>query len=265
VDWSDVPWPNTEEELRRAQERLAHEAAAALADEPWSLSPDPLVAGCFVAFAPVPPAPGGGDQAWAAAVTWRPSATSADGARASFRRSDRVLRGSHRDHEPRRSIDVTDQVVVGDRVAEPYRAGLLALREGPILMEAVAALDPPPDVLLVDATGLDHPRGAGLAVHLGAVTGRASVGATNRALVASGELPPAVRGASRPARLHGRTVGRWVCTRSGARPVLAHAGWRTDPDTAAALVLAVSTPAARTPVPLQEARRVAREARAIGR
>jgi hypothetical protein len=43
--------------------------------------------------------------------------------------------------------------------------------------------------------------------------------------------------------------------------VLAHAGWRTSPETAAAVVLAASTEAARTPVPLQEARRVAREAR----
>jgi deoxyribonuclease V len=71
------------------------------------------------------------------------------------------------------------------------------------------------------------------------------------------------RGATAPVQLDGQTVGVWTCTKPGARPVLAHAGWRTDPDTAAALVLAVSTPAARTPVPLQEARRVAREARAV--
>src|SRR5205807_8672844 len=151
------------------------------------------------------------------------------------------------------------------RARAPYGAGLLALREGPILERAVTGLRVPPDVLLVDATGLDHPRGAGLAVHLGAVTGVPSVGVTHRPLVAIGTLPPTRRGATSPAQLHGRTVGRWTCTRAGARPVLAHAGWRTDPDTAAALVLAVSTRAARTPVPLQEARRVAREARALGR
>jgi deoxyribonuclease V len=58
-------------------------------------------------------------------------------------------------------------------------------------------------------------------------------------------------------------VARWVCTRDRSRPVLAHAGWRTDAATAARLVLLASTPAARTPVPLQEARRVAREARSL--
>jgi len=44
---------------------------------------------------------------------------------------------------------------------------------------------------------------------------------------------------------------------------VAHAGWRTTAETAAAVVLAASSGAARTPVPLQEARRVAREARSL--
>jgi deoxyribonuclease V len=54
-----------------------------------------------------------------------------------------------------------------------------------------------------------------------------------------------------------------VCTRNGARPLVAHAGWRISPETAVDVVLETSTPAARTPVPLQEARRVAREARSL--
>lgn len=153
--------------------------------------------------------------------------------------------------------------MLADRVAAPYVPGLLALREGPVLAAAIAALEPRPDVLLVDATGLDHPRRAGLAVHLGAMSGIPTVGVTQRTLVAAGDLPELRRGASAPLHLDGRCVGFRVCTRTGARPVVAHAGWRTTPEIAAATVLAASTAAARTPVPLQEARRVAREARAI--
>jgi len=48
-----------------------------------------------------------------------------------------------------------------------YTSGLLALREGPLLEEAVR-LPALPEVLLVNATGRDHPRRAGLAPHLGA-------------------------------------------------------------------------------------------------
>jgi hypothetical protein len=60
-----------------------------------------------------------------------------------------------------------------------------------------------------------------------------------------------------------RVVARWLCTRTGAQPIVVHAGWRTDSDVAASVALAASTEGARTPVPLQEARRVAREMRAM--
>lgn len=164
---------------------------------------------------------------------------------------------------PRRADDVLAQAVAAERVPAAYVPGFLARREGPVLTTAVMALEVRPDVLLVDATGLDHPRRAGLAVHLGAATSIPTVGVTQRPLVASGPLPELRRGAMAPVRLDNRCVGFWVCTKTGARPVVAHAGWGTSPETAVQTVLAASTDAARTPVPLQEARRVAREARAL--
>jgi deoxyribonuclease V len=164
---------------------------------------------------------------------------------------------------PRRADDVIAQAVAAARVPAPYTPGFLARREGPALAAAVLALELIPDVLLVDATGIDHPRRAGLAVHLGAVTGITTVGVTQRPLVATGPLPVLRRGATTPVRVEDHVVGYWVCTKTGARPVVAHAGWRTSPETAVRAVLAASTDEARTPVPLQEARRVAREARAL--
>ena len=74
---------------------------------------------------------------------------------------------------------------------------------------------------------------------------------------------PGLLASSNPVAVEDRVVGRCVCTRTGAGPIVAHAGWRTDADVAAAVVLAASTEGARTPVPLQEARRVAREMRSI--
>lgn len=97
-----------------------------------------------------------------------------------------------------------------------------------------------------------------------ATAGLPTVGVTHRPLAASGPMPGLRRGETAPLDLDGRRVGWWVCTSTGARPVAASAGWRTTPETAARVVLAASTGAARTPVPLQEARRVAREARVLG-
>jgi deoxyribonuclease V len=252
-------WPATGDELVAVQHRLAGSAEIAVEFAPWSLPARPLVGGCFVAFARGEAGPGRpGDRAWAAAVVMRFDGSVPDAPR----RTDRHLRSASGDGQPRRADDVVAQAVAAQRVPASYTPGLLALREGPVLAAAVAALDVGPDVLLVDATGLDHPRRAGLAVHLGAVTGIPTVGVTQQPLVASGALPGEFRrGETAPLVLDGRGVGYWICTHTGARPVVAHAGWRTTPETAAKTVLAASTNAARTPVPLQEARRVAREAR----
>ena len=156
-----------------------------------------------------------------------------------------------------------EQSVVAGTVPSSYQPGFLALREGPLLAEAVCSLTRLPEVLLVDATGQDHPRKAGLALHLGAILDLPTVGVTHRPLLASGEAPVLERGATSPLSIDDSVVAYWVCTRSSARPVVAHAGWRTSPTTAAALVLACSSEAARTPIPLVEARRVVREARAV--
>jgi deoxyribonuclease V len=136
----------------------------------------------------------------------------------------------------------------------------LALRTGPLLETAVRALTVRPDVLLVDATGADHPRRAGLAVHLGAVLDIATVGVTHRPLLAAGDWPADQAGAMSPLLLNGDLVGYWVRTRAGHRPLAVHAGWRTDAHTAAQVVLAAAR--VRTPEPLRQARRLARTARA---
>lgn len=253
------PWPDSEENLVEVQSVLAGRAEAAVAYGLWAPPAAPLIAGCFAAYARGEAGPGHpGDRVWAAAVAWRPAAPGPSG-----RRSGAVLRGTLLGPAPRQAIDVDAQVVVAGRVPAAYAPGLLALREGPILDQALRSLSHRPDVIMVDATGLDHPRGAGLAIHLGAALDLPSIGATHRPLVGLGGFPDLRRGATAPVMVGDAEVARWVCTRTGSRPVLAHAGWRTDAATAARLVLLASTPAARTPVPLQEARRVAREARAL--
>jgi deoxyribonuclease V len=221
-------WPRTAPELVRVQGELA-----ALTPPLWRpAGPRPLVAGCFVCFGRGDAAPGNPEErGWAAAV---------------------LLRGDRRH---------VGTAVVSGTTAAPYEPGLLALREGSLLEAAVRALPELPEVLIANASGRDHPRRAGLALHLGAVLGVPSVGVTDRPLLASGGEPASERRATSPLRLEDAEVARALRTRAGARPVVVHAGWRTDLDAATAVVLA-ATRRARTPEPLRRARRAAREARA---
>jgi deoxyribonuclease V len=232
-------WPVTIPELEAEQVRLGAARPA-----PWTWpeagASDPLAApsaaggiaigGCFVCFGRGGGGAGrAGDAGWAAAAVWR------DG------------------------VTVATATACGSAGA-PYDAGHLALREGPLLEAAVRALPILPAVLLVNSTGRDHPRRAGLALHLGARVEIPTVGVTNRLLASSGVPPGEAAGADSPFAIEGEITGFWVRIRPATRALAAHAGWCTDPACALAIVLAC-TPRARTPEPLRAARRAAREAR----
>lgn len=51
----------------------------------------------------------------------------------------------------------------------PYVPGLLSFREGPAILAAWAKLHPSllPDVVMIDGQGIAHPRGLGIAAHMG--------------------------------------------------------------------------------------------------
>lgn len=222
-------WPVTAEALIREQEELARATPP-----PWRRTEDAATGGCFVCFARGKTGPGeAGDPGWSGAA---------------------IFRGSRR----------SAGAVVAGAAAAAYQPGLLALREGPLLEAAVLALVETPDLLLVNATGRDHPRGAGLALHLGAVLDVPTVGVTHRLLVAAGDWPTDERGARSPFHVRGERAGYWLRTRRGTRPLAVHAAWRTDAEGAVAAAAAVMG-ATRTLEPLREARRLARTARARAR
>lgn len=224
---SAPPWPSTAEELIALQEGLAR--LTDLRKEPPADAG--RVAACFVCFERGRSGPGAaGDRGWAAACLVVPGGGPMTA----------TVRGA---------------------AGASYEPGLLALREGPLLEAALRALPLDPGLLVVNATGRDHPRRAGLALHLGARLGVPSIGVTDRPLLATGEAPADRRGATSPLRIAGDTVASWVRTRRGVRPLVAHPGWLTDVDEAVELLLRL-TSRWRTPLPLRLAREAARLARA---
>ena len=224
---SFVSWPTSADELRRQQRQLA-----AARPPPWHPPADIYtIGGCFMCVAHKAPGHGRrGEVGWAGAAL----------------AVDRRIVG---------------RAVASGRAGAAYEPGHLALREGVLLETAIRALPNLPDVVLVNATGRDHPRGAGLALHLGAVLGLPTVGVTHRPLLARGEWPPDEQGARSPLMLGENVVGCWLRTRARARPLAVHPGWQTNLDAACAVVLA-AVGRVRAPEPLREARRVARRARA---
>jgi deoxyribonuclease V len=153
-----------------------------------------------------------------------------------------------------------DATTISGYAWAPYVPGMLAAREGPMLEQAVRSLRRFPDVVLVNATGRDHPRRAGLATHLGWALDLPTIGITHRPLVASGPWPPPAAGATSPLLIEGERVGWWVRTTANARPLAVSPGWRMDLDGALIGTLQ-AVGRFRTPEPVRVARRLARRAR----
>lgn len=128
---------------------------------------------------------------------------------------------------------VQESTAVG-RIAFPYVPGLLAFRELPAVLDALAALEQTPDTVVCDGYGLAHPRRLGLASHLGVLTGLRTLGVAKTPFTFDHHEPGPERGATSPLTdpATGEEVGRAVRTRPGVKPVYVSVGHRIGLDTA---------------------------------
>ncbi len=123
------------------------------------------------------------------------------------------------------------------RTTFPYVPGLLSFREGPAVMAAFEELRCRPDLLLMDGQGIAHPRGFGLASHIGLLTELPSIGCAKTRLVGSYEMPGEEAGDSTMLTIESCEVGRVVRTRTDVKPLFVSPGYRVTQDLAARLTL----------------------------
>ncbi|MBI3391871.1 MAG: endonuclease V [Nitrospirae bacterium] len=107
----------------------------------------------------------------------------------------------------------------------PYIPGLLAFREVPLLLDLFARLRHAPDLLFVDGQGAAHPRGFGIACHLGLLLDIPTIGCAKSRLYGTHADPGFLRGRSAPLfDGKGKIIGRVVRTKDGTRPVYVSVG-----------------------------------------
>lgn len=123
----------------------------------------------------------------------------------------------------------------------PYIPGLLSFRELPAVLEALAQLREPADLLLCDGQGIAHPRRLGIASHLGLLTDLPSIGVGKTRLCGTGEEPPEQRGQWSPLRVRQEIIGAIVRTRPGAKPLYISSGHRISLETAIGYVMGCCT------------------------
>jgi len=152
-------------------------------------------------------------------------------------------------------------VPVAGSVAElptrfPYVPGLLSFRELPALLAALAGLPERPDVILVDGQGMAHPRGFGVACHLGVTLDCPTIGVAKSVLCGTYDDPAPEQGSQSPLVYKGEVIGTVLRTRERVRPVIVSCGHRVGLPESVALV-ETCTRGYRLPEPTRLADRLA--------
>lgn len=116
-------------------------------------------------------------------------------------------------------LQVIKQHIVCLPVTFPYVTGLLAFREAPALVEAITELDIPIDLLMVDGAGIAHPRGLGVASHLGVLLNLPSIGVAKTRLLGTQEMPDFEKGSTLPIEYEGKHLGYVLRSRDDVKPL----------------------------------------------
>jgi len=140
----------------------------------------------------------------------------------------------------------------------PYIPGYLSFRETPIALDAFEQIENIPDLILVDGHGIAHPRGLGIASHLGLLLDTPTVGCAKSRLIGTYTEPPLEEGSVTSLLDNdGRQIGNVVRTRTGVKPVFVSPGHKISFESAVEVVLRCVA-GYRLPEPIRAAHRLAK-------
>lgn len=155
------------------------------------------------------------------------------------------------------TLELVESVLAARPTSFPYVPGYLSFREIPAVLAAFALLRELPDLVMVDGQGIAHPRGLGIAAHLGVLTGLPTIGVAKSRLYGRHEEPGRAKGSEEPLLARGRRIGTVLRSREGVRPLYVSVGHRIALEPAVALVLAMTT-RYRLPEPTRQADKLSR-------
>ncbi len=126
----------------------------------------------------------------------------------------------------------------------PYIPGLLSFRESPAILAAWEQLSPKPDLVMVDGQGIAHPRGLGIASHLGLWIERPTIGVAKSRLYGTHAEPGPNKGDSAllyDERSPRQVIGAVLRTRAGVKPLYVSPGHLIDLEHSLRFTLACAT------------------------
>ena len=139
------------------------------------------------------------------------------------------------------SLEILETRVTTSRLTFPYVPGYLSFREVPVIIACLRKVRTPVGALICDGQGIAHPRGFGLACHVGLWTGIPTVGSAKSRLVGVHEDVGPLRGDYANLYYNDEHVGIVLRTRDRVKPIFVSPGNLIDFNSSRKLVLACCT------------------------
>lgn len=129
-------------------------------------------------------------------------------------------------------LEIVEHRIARVPVTLPYIPGFLSFRECPALLAAWQQLTHRPDLLLIDGQGIAHPRGLGVASHIGVLADVPTIGIAKSRLY--GEYSPLEEGAGacQPLYCHHQQAGWVLRSKIRCNPLFISVGHRVSVDMA---------------------------------
>lgn len=154
-------------------------------------------------------------------------------------------------------LEILEIASAEGKIHFPYFPGLLSFREGPILIKTFQKLKIKPDLMVFDGHGIAHPRGFGLASHMGFWFDLPSIGCAKTPLLSEYDDPRTTKGSFELIRREGLETGAVLRTKENVKPVFVSPGHRIDLRNSIQLILATCH-GFRIPEPLRRAHQFSR-------
>ena len=134
-------------------------------------------------------------------------------------------------------MELIEKVRAQGEVTFPFVPGLFFFREGPIIMKALSRLKFAPDVFIFDGHGIDHPKGIGMASHMGLMLEMPTIGCAKKLLCGSVEQLGNNVGDTAPIINGNVEVGKAIRSRENVKPLYVSPGHKMDIETAVKTIL----------------------------
>ncbi|WP_407292429.1 deoxyribonuclease V [Stutzerimonas zhaodongensis] len=155
------------------------------------------------------------------------------------------------------TLEPLEQTLARIPTSMPYIPGLLSFRELPAVLQALESLGQAPDLIFSDGHGIAHPRGLGIAAHLGVITGLPTIGVAKKILTGQHDALGDKRGDQVDLLdKSGKIIGTVLRSKDNVRPLIISPGNRVSLETAPQLVMRFVT-RYRLPEPTRLADRLA--------